>query len=204
MNYPQTPQKPPQTFGGIQQNFAYNMRNFRMNDQFTIVEDLPSNKPIRQIMKMSLKPNARTGKPEPYMVFAIRISSNGFEADLELFDTELNTLAIACPKDIKNFKGTTLAYDGLKWHYICGDMPAVGTSPTTQPYQPPQVDQKVLFINQMVDGIKALNMVGQNVDPSMLTKLCDKISPGNALEMIASAKTQGRIYEQGGVYKIVE
>jgi len=104
--YTPNQQKPAPTLGGVQQNFQYRLRNFIINDQFTIVEDLPRTKPIRQAI--------RAGQKGQYNVFLIRISSNAFEADLELFEGELNNLAIACPKDTQNFKGITLAYDGRK------------------------------------------------------------------------------------------
>jgi len=221
MNYPQSGiQKPSPTFGGLQQNFAYNLRNFRMNDSFTIVEDLPMNKPLRQKTKMSLKPNARTGKPEPYNVFAIRIVSSNFEADLELFEGELNTLAIACPKDLKNLRGVSLAFDGMKWQYTFQDTnePLVSSSAKrpegmqsmqSDPRQPnlyanpaSQVDQKELFYQKLVSSIQALNTIGTDVTSGDMIKIADKITPGDALGLIAAAKMAGYIIESNGIFKV--
>jgi hypothetical protein len=204
MSYPQSQQKQSLTFGGIQQNFTFNLRNFRMNDQFTIIENLPANNSIRKIMKMSIKPNARTGKPEPYSIFAIRISSGGFEADLELFEAELSSLAIACPKDIKNFKGVTLAFDGFKWHYVCCDPNGTQFDPKVPLNESGKKNQADQFIAQMVDGMKSLKMADITLDSSRMMKLADKISPGNSINMIGKAKEQGLIVESNGIFSVVE
>lgn len=200
MTYPQpNTQKPAPTFGSIQREFAYTLYNFRVNDQFTIVEDLPSTKPIRQITKIANK----TGKP--YQVFVIRITSNNFEANLELYESELNKIAIACPKDITNFKGVTLAFDGQKWVYVCQDTNTPGTgqsAPISQPQQPQ--NQKSLFLTKMIGSMRALESVGVPVDAAKLTKMCDAMSPGNALELIAAAKSQGLIVESQGIFRVIE
>jgi len=202
--YGQPQQKAAPTFGGVQQNFQYRLRNFIINDQFTIVEDLPRTKPIRQAQK--------AGSKGQYTVFLIRISSNNFEADLELFEGELNNLAIACPKDTQNFKGITLAFDGRKWVYICSDAPSdprqpnLYPNPQTSPISQPQqsTDQKSLFMAKMIGSMRALESVGVPCDISKLTLMCESISPGNALQLISTAKGEGRICEKDGKYVVVE
>lgn len=189
--YPQNQAKPAPTLASIQREFTYSLFGFRVNDQFTIVEDLPATKPIKQITKIANK----TGKP--YQVFVIRITSNNFEANLELFETELNKIAIACPKDITNFKGVTLAFDGQRWVYVSQD--------TNTPGQP-QLDANVplnanAINNKIVADIQSLNKVGVQVDIKVLTNICDAIQPGKALELIQAAKTGGYIVESNGIYR---
>ena len=113
---------------------------------------------------------------------------------------ETSMLAILCPKNTENFKGSTFAFDGQKWQYVCGDMPAVGNSPITQPYQP--IDQKDAFIQKLVSSIKAINAIGTEVTSGDMIKIADKITPGDALGLIQAAKMAGYIIESNGIFKV--
>jgi len=196
--YTPNQQKPAPTLGGVQQNFQYRLRNFIINDQFTIIEDLPRTKPIRQAI--------RAGAKGQYNVFLIRISSNAFEADLELFEGELNNLAIACPKDTQNFKGITLAYDGRKWVYVGGEMP-IPRDPMLdkRPDLNPPADQTETFIKSLVkdmEYLKKVNSPEYQVTTKVLMNIAESITPGKALDLITNAKSQGYIIESAGVYRV--
>jgi len=196
--YTPNQQKPAPTLGGVQQNFQYRLRNFIINDQFTIVEDLPRTKPIRQAI--------RAGQKGQYNVFLIRISSNAFEADLELFEGELNNLAIACPKDTQNFKGITLAFDGRKWVYVCGETTPIrdARQPDLTPPATPQ-DQTKTFIEAMIkdmEYLKKVNSPEYQITTKVLMNIAESITPGKALDIITAAKTQGYIIESAGVYRV--
>lgn len=184
---------PSQTMGAIRTNFRFKLFGMRANDQFTIVEDLPENKRVRSEIR-----NAKDSQ-RPYPVYFIKVLMNGFEADLEMLEGELSKIAIAVPKDIKNFKGVTLGFDGYKWVYVCQDMPTPG-----QPEPQPNVYENLqdAFLRRMVDSIKALNMIGTQVTIDALIKMCETITPGDALGLIAAGKSKGLIYEQAGVYKV--
>lgn len=191
--------KPAPTFAGVQQNFVYRLRQFIINDQFTIIEDLPRTKPIRQAF--------RAGTKGQYTVFLIRISSGGFEADLELFEGELNYLAIACPKTTQNFKGATLAYVGRRLVYVCGEMPAPLQSDSRQPdLNPPTepADQRDVFVKSLITRIQVLNDMGTDAFMSDVLKLASKICPGKEVDIVGYAKTKGMLKEiEGGVIKVV-
>lgn len=184
-------QKPAPTMGSLQQSFVFRFRQFLINDQFTIIEDLPVTKPVRQVTRQS-------AKGFNYSVFLMKISSGGVEADLEMMDHELTAIAIACPKDTKNFKGITLAFDGRRWVYICSDTNAQQNAPTTQ-FQPQGSNTD---IEKLVTGIKAINSIGTDVLMSDLIKMADKITPGKALDLIQAAKAGGYVYEKDGCVKV--
>jgi len=195
-NQPGTQSKPAPSLGRVQEEFHYNLRNFRPNDSFTIVEDMPRTKLIRKVMKISAKGNS-------YPAYLIRISSNNFEADLELFEGELNMLAIACPKTLENFKYTHLAFDGQRWVYG-GNEPPVNLDPSVPLNETGKANQKDVFLTKMIGSMRALESVGVTVDASKLTKMCDSISPGNALDLIQAAKSQGLICEiTPNVFKVM-
>ncbi len=97
---------PSQTMGAIRTNFRFKLFGMRANDQFTIIEDLPENKRVRSEIRTA------KGSGKPYPVYFIKVLMNGFEADLEMMEGELSLIAIAVPKEIKNYKGVTLGFDG--------------------------------------------------------------------------------------------
>ena len=195
-NQPGIQQKPAPSFGRVQEEFRYRLRNFRPNDSFMIVEDMPRTKLIRKVMNTSMKGN-------PYPAYLIRISSNNFEADLELLEGELNMIAIACPKTLQNFKYVSLAFDGQKWIYN-GNEPPVNLDPSVPLNETGKANQKDVFLTKMIGSMRSLESVGVPVDTSKLTKMCDSISPGNALELIQAAKGQGLIVESQGIFKVIE
>jgi len=204
--YPQTqnqPPKPPQMLGALQASYTFRLSQFIANDQITIVEDLPKNRPVREFKKTSAKGNS-------YTVYLIRINSNGFEADLELFAGELNQIAIACPKGTENFKGITLVHNGRMFVYLSTAYPLDPSVPLrTDVRQPdlnspaPQHDQRDNFANTLVTRIQVLNDMGTDAFMSDVLKLASKICPGKEVEIVGYAKTKGLISErEGGVIKV--
>ncbi|MDD5387631.1 MAG: hypothetical protein PHQ22_10600 [Sulfuricurvum sp.] len=206
MTYPtNTAPKPPQTFGNIQNNYVFRMSQFIGNDQITIVEDLPKNRPVRQATKKSAKGN-------DYVVYLIKIDFNGFVSDLEMFGHELNTLAVACPKGTENFKGITLVHNGRSLVYLSTDAPLDPSVPRrtdtrqpdlSAPAQAPTEDVVLNNMRQMLADIKTLTKLGVAVKVDQVIKICDTIAPGKALDMIARAKSEGFMYEKDGVYTVV-
>lgn len=193
-------QKPAPTFGGIQKNFTYSLRNFRINDQFTITEDLPATKPLRQVVKQSTK-------GATYSINRIGITSNNYPADLELFESEVSMLAILCPKDTKNFIGSTFAFDGSKWVYVCGEMPTIESlAPTNQsnPVVPKieEVSEQTTKIKTLCAGLQALAAIGTDVTPTDAIKIASKIDPARPIDLVNAAKTSGYIYEINGILKV--
>lgn len=192
-----TPTPPAPTLGSIRQNFAFRLFGMRQGDQFTIIEDLPETKRIRSVIRQAQK----SGKDYP--VFLIRISMNGFEADLELMETELSQLAIAVPREIKNYKGVTLANNGSRWEYVCQTTESMNDGfkpPITQPVSPEA--QKDAFLRKMCEDMTTLNKIGTSITPEVMLKIADAITPGDAMGLIAAAKTKGLIFEQAGVFKV--
>jgi len=195
--------KPPQTFGNIQNNYVFRMSQFIGNDQITIVEDLPKNRPVRQSTKKSAKGN-------DYTVYLIKIDYNGFQSDLEMFGHELNTLAVACPKGTENFKGISLVHNGRSFVYLSTSAPLDASVPMrTDARQPdlsapkPAEDFGLNNIRQMLNDVKTMTRVGVTVKIDQMTKIADTIAPGKALEMIKRAKEEGFMYEKDGVYIVV-
>lgn len=191
--------KPPQTLGNMQNNYVFRLSQFINGDQITIVEDLPKNKPVREVRKTSAKGN-------PYSVYLIRINSNGFEADLELFAGELNNLAVACPKGTENFKGIVLVHNGRSFTYLMGNMPPPTISDSRQPDLnpvPPQEDQRDAFARTLITRIQIVNDMGTDVFMSDVLKLASKICPGKEVEIVGYIKAKGLITEkEGGVLKV--
>lgn len=189
-----TPNQPKQilSIGNVQDNFVFILKNFQVNDQIKIVEDLPRLKPVRTVTKMSKANN-------PYSLIHIRIKHNNFEADLEMSEFDFPMFAIAFPKDSANLKGTTMAYDGRRWQYICTDNSPNDTAPASQIQVAPDPNA---HMNKMVADMQYISKVGTDVTIKVLTNICDSIQPGKAVEMIQQAKAQGLIYEQNGVYKV--
>jgi len=196
------PVQPAKSFGEIQNTFTFKLSRLSViNEQFTIVEDMPRNKrPRTALREYKVK---KPGGAGCYQVILIRISNNGFEADLEMLEGEQSILSTALPKDIENFKGSTLAFDGRHWVYVCGTMPDVGYP--SQPQATPQsIDPKDANLKKLVDMIKASELMEMATSGAIVIKMAEKISPGNALELIAYAKGKGAVYEKDGNYKAVE
>jgi len=184
------PREQAKSFVQIRKEFVYRLSNFEMNrGQFTIVEDLPATRPLRTVSKI-----AKTGKP--YNSCLVRISSGGFESDLELFGRELDKVALALPPGVVNYKGVTLYFDGAVWANL-----EQGVTPPQTPAGPQ--DQKDVYVDQLVQVMKANDSKNIGVNAGTMLNYCKSITNGDALELISYAKTKGAIYEQGGNYKAV-
>ena len=198
--------RPAQSFGAVQETFRYNLaKGFNTGDQFTIVEDMPKSKPIRFEVGEGKAKDGHTFESKTYI---IRVVSKGYEADMLVYPKLLPTLAILCPKGLENFKGCTFLLDGYNWVYM-------GIEGTTSQKAAPDARQPDLTapataedfglknIRQMLSDIKTVTKLGMTVKIDQLTKICDVIVPGKALDMIKRAKEEGFMYEKDGVYVVV-
>jgi len=200
-----TPQRPA-SFGSVQETFRYRLRNFVSGDQFTIVEDMPRSKPIRCEKEMK---KGRDGKDFESKTYIIRAASKGYEADLEIYEKELPRIAVLCPKDMQNFKGSTFVFDGYNWSFIGIETPQTPISNISQamrdPRQPdlnPAPDQRDLFVAKLATGITTLEALGNKVDAAVVMKICDNIIPGKGMDLFKYAKDQGAISEVDGAWKV--
>src|SRR3972149_7130660 len=100
--------RPAQSFGSVQETFRYRLKNFTSGEQFSIVEDMPRSKPIRLETKMMK--SQKDGRDFESKTYIIRITSKGYEADLEVYEKELPRLAVLCPKNLENFRGCTFVF----------------------------------------------------------------------------------------------
>jgi len=211
INQPNTPQRSAQSFGSVQENFKYRLANFNSGDQFTIVEDMPRNKPIRlETKRMTGEKNGRKYDfdAETYL---IKVVSRGYEAFIELKPKELMTIATLCPKGLENFKGATFVYDGYNWSFLGIETPQTPISSISQamaprdPRQPdltPPQDQRDLFVIKLANSIQTLSEYGNKMDAAAVMSICEKITPGKAMDLFAYAKGKGAISEADGVYKV--
>lgn len=171
--------------------------------QFTILEDLPVDGDMRQVRK-----NNKWDKLQDF--FFLKIEEGLFQKDLEMTENEMLALFVAMPKAIKNYRGAMVAVDQgnkMKLTYVGNtDQDMQGhkinvstvSSAMTQP-----VDQKDMFVNKLIAGIKAVNDIGTDVFASDVMRMADKISPGNALQVVKLAKDKGLLSEQtGGIYTV--
>jgi len=200
------PQRPA-SFGSVQETFRYRLRNFVSGDQFSIVEDMPRSKPIRCEKEMK---KGRDGKDFESKTYIIRVTSKGYEADLEIYEKELPKIAVLCPKDLQNFKGSTFVFDGYNWSFLGIETPQtpisnIGQAMRTDPRQPdlnPPHDQRDLFLSVLLKGIGALDSRGQKVDAALVMGMCENMMPSHALDLFQYAKTKGAISEVDGVWKV--
>lgn len=186
------------SMGSIQNDFVYSLRQFMPNQQFTIVEDMPKNKIIRKTTKISPK----TGGS--YTMYKIRITSGGFEADLDLMSHELSAIAVACPKSLDNFKGATLAFDGQRWVYICSDAASNcnGNGQQPQSQAPPQQPNEEIGYRQLAEAVILSQKLGFKTDGACVIKIADSLKLGDALALIAKAKNYGWLIEEAdGTYR---
>jgi len=199
-----TPQRPA-SFGSVQETFRYRLRNFVSGDQFSIVEDMPRSKPIRCEKEMKKGKDGRDFESKTYI---IRVTSKGYEADLEIYEKELPRIAVLCPKDLQNFKGCTFVFDGYNWSYLGVETQQTPISNITQamrdPRQPdlnPMPDQRDLFVTKLTAGMQTLEALGNKVDAALVMKICDNIMPGKGMDLFAYAKGKGAISETNGEWK---
>ena len=177
--------------------------------EFVILENLPISGDIREKEEISEK----SGRP--YKAYFIQIENGSFHKDLKLFESELLALFIHTPKGLQNFQGSIfkvdkvnklgLSYQGQAAQDINGNpIGAPRAQDSGLMASSPIKDQKDFFIESMVDRIESIEAIGGEVTAQMLTKICDTISPGNALQMIGEAKAKGMIIENKGVFKVVK
>ena len=179
--------------------------------EFVILEDLPISGEIREKEEIGEK----SGKP--YKVYFIQIENGLFHKDLKMFEKELLALFLHTPKGLQNFQGSIfkvdklnklgLSYQGTAAQDVNGN--PIGApraqGPGLMASSPAQAkDQKEAFIETMIGSMESLEGIGVEVTAERLTKICDKISPNNALQMIAEAKAQGMIIESKGIFKVVK
>jgi len=203
--------RPTRSFGSVQEDFRYRLANFNSGDQFSIVEDMPRNKPIRlETKRMTGEKNGRKYDfdAETYL---IKVVSRGYEAYIELKPKELMTIATLCPKGLENFKGATFVFDGYNWSYLGIETPQAPISNISQamtprdPRQPdlnPAPDQRDLFLTKLTTGMTTLEGLGNKVDAALVMKICDNITPGKGMDLFAYAKGKGAIREDNGVWKV--
>jgi len=208
-NQPNTP-RPAQSFGSIQETFRYRLNNFVSGDQFSIIEDMPRNKPVRlETKRMAGEKNGRKYDFDA-QTYLIKVVSRGYEADIELKPRDFMTLATLCPKGLENFRGTTFVFDGYKWAYMGIETPQAPISNISQamrpdPRQPdlnaPQ-DQRDMFLTILTTGLKAIESRGTKLDAKLIMDMCENIMPGKALDLFQYGKTKGAFHEDAGVWKV--
>lgn len=177
--------------------------------EFVILENLPISGDIREKEEVSEK----TGRA--YKAYYIQIENGMFHKDLKMFETELLALFLHTPKGLQNFQGAIfkvdkvnklgLSYQGTAAQDINGNpIGAPRAQASGLMASSPTKDQKEMFIERMVASMESLDEICVDVTAERLTKICDKISPGNALQMIAEAKTKGMIIENKGIFKVIK
>lgn len=177
--------------------------------EFVILENLPISGDIREKEEVSEKTR------RAYKAYFIQIENGLFHKDLKLFESELLALFLHTPKGLQNFQGAIfkvdklnklgISYQGTATQDINGN--PIG-APRAQASSPaassPAKDQKELFIETMIRGMEAFEEIDEQITAAMLTKICDKISPGNALQMISEAKGRGLIINRDGIYEVAK
>lgn len=177
--------------------------------EFVVLENLPISGDIREKEEVSEK----TGRP--YKAYYIQIENGLFHKDLKLFESELLALFLHTPKGLQNFQGSIfkvdkinklgLSYQGQAAQDINGNPIGAPRAQTSgHVASSPPKDQKEMFIETMISNMESLEGVGVEITAATLTKLCDKISPNNALQMISEAKTKGMIIENKGIFKVIK
>jgi len=205
--------RPAQSFGSVQENFRYRMENFNPGYQFTIVEDMPRNKPARFETKRMTGESKKNGKKYDFdaMTYLIRVVSRGYEADIELKPKDFMTLATLCPKGLDNFKGATFVFDGYNWSFLGIETPQTPINSISQAMTPrdsrqpdlnPAPDQRDLFTQKLTNSIQTLSDYGNKMDSAAVMSICEKITPGKAMDLFAYAKGKGAISEVDGVWKV--
>lgn len=195
----------------LKKDFVFRLSQFIINKgQFTIVEDLPATKPIRMENKKTLKPSPRTGQFGTYEVYLIKIAADGYEANLEMFKTELTHLAIAFPDGLSNYKGVTLAHDGSHWVYVCGgngdpsfqpNAQNTPKSPVNAPGQQNTTQIDGLYL-KLAQAVTLCQTIGQKTTKDNVIQVARNIvAPGQDVEaFVQAAKMAGWLVERDGVY----
>ena len=185
---------------------------FMRGKQFTIIENLPITKDLREVEEIN-----KWNKKES--VVFMRIEQGLFQKDLRMTKSEFMEFSLCIPKGIENLQGLMFEVDqnnskivkyigstaqDLNGNSLLGtNTPATGQSaPISQPQQPQ--DQKSLFMTKMIGSMRVLESAKVPVDTKRLMDMCEAMSPGNALELIAAAKSQGLIVESQGIFRVIE
>ena len=172
------------------------LAKFGPGSQFTVVEDLPRNKPMRYYMK----PSQRGGPA--YASNLIKITDGLVTKDLDLSITSAQLLFIALPgpEVVQNLKGCTFANDNGKWIFVGQTTPdmALNNPASSATEAPTTIGNMVKMLHQAIEG--NVNSGIKNT-PEKVIEIADKIKPGDALGLIAAAKEAGWICEVGGVIR---
>lgn len=173
--------------------------------EFTIIDSIDrktgSFREVRQMNKWD--------KPTDF--FFIGVEQGLFQKDLRMTKTELQRLMIVIPESIPNLQGVRISVDMVDGPKYIGnvhqDTPVnnisscMNNTPPAQTQAP--IDQKEANVNRLVASMEAVNMIGTDLFSSDVMKIADKISPGNAVQLVGLAKSQGRISEtEGGIWKV--
>ena len=185
---------------------------FMRGKQFTIIENLPITKDLREIEEIN-----KWNKKES--VVFMRIEQGLFQKDLKMTKGEFMEFSLCVPKGIENLQGLMFEVDqnnskivkyigsttqDLNGNKLVGAniLPQSQSAPISQPQQPH--DQKSLFLTKMIGSMKVLESCKVSVDTKKLMDMCEAMNPGNALELIQAAKSQGLIVESQGISKVIE
>lgn len=195
---------------------------------FTIVEDLPRGKPLREIEEINENFAAKdpsyllaikTGARKKDHYFLIGIETGIIQKDLKLRRNELIQFMLSCPKNTPNLQGITASVDQTKvLHFVSQAMQpapissitqAMGantptpqqTTPITQPEQP-KVDYKDEAVAKLAANIKEYEDHGVAVGTEMVLYLASKHMPTDALNLVGFAKNKGMISEKDGKWKV--
>ena len=183
---------------------------FMRGKQFTIIENLPITKDLREIEEIN-----KWNKKES--VVFMRIEQGLFQKDLKMTKGEFMEFSLCVPKGIENLQGLMFEVDqnnskivkyigsttqDLNGNKLTGaNILTQGQSaPISQPQQPE--DQRDLFLKKLLNSIQTLDELGNKVDAAYVMKICENISPGKALDLFQYAKTKGAVREDNGAYKV--
>lgn len=169
---------------------------------FTIIEDLPTNKPVRERTEHSKK------NGNAYQAYLIRIEEGMFQKDLSLYESELEKLFMALPTSLVNFRGATvevtkdreLKYQGMVTQDMQGNpLASRAESPKDAPGTT-ITDTLDSRIARLREAVKFTASIGTPVSAAVIIKIAESIEPGNALGLISSAKNAGEITENAGIF----
>lgn len=166
--------------------------------QFTITEDMPRGKIIREKIERNIKYN----RDQTY--YYIKVQEGLFEKDLKMSESELTSLFLAMPKDLNNFKGATLTVEqGMtkKLNYIgistdtmnenfpankLQDAPGQTIMPTNKADSlTKQLGQALIFNSQH----------GITTNKAIILQMATNLKPGDPQGLIDAAKAEGWITE---------
>ncbi|MCZ7362868.1 MAG: hypothetical protein O8C58_05995 [Candidatus Methanoperedens sp.] len=191
---------------GVMKEFAE--KPFRLWDmrgkQFTITEDLPKTKIIRETQAKAQK----TGKP--YTLYLIKVQEGIFEKDIQLYESDLETLFMKMPTSLVNYKGATLTlsndpvspvmtYIGQVTDDMNENFPKPTQSPTNTPG--PHNDQTEDKYRELAQAITFSQKIGIQTTKDKVLQIAVNIVPGQDAEaFIHGAKMAGWIVERDHIF----